>query len=71
MRGFGISLLPAILTMTGIVGSRLSWIWIVFPKYNSFDCIMLIYPISLCLAAVLNLGAVLAVKPGRKLLKES
>ena len=67
LRGFGISLAPALLTVTGIVGTRLCWIALVFPLYETFGCIMLIYPISLATAAFLNLGAMIKIRPGKKL----
>lgn len=36
LRGFGISLSPAILTMLGVCGVRLSWIYLVFPQKSGF-----------------------------------
>ena len=47
MRGFGISLLPAAVTTISICGSRLFWIFAVFPRYHEFYWIMMAYPVSL------------------------
>ena len=67
LRGFEISLPPAVLTMLGVCGVRLSWLRWVFPQYKTFMNIMLVFPISLATTALLMLAAVLyfAVFPSR------
>ena len=62
LRGFGISLVPAVLTMAGVCGIRLSWIYFVFPKNPTFQTIMAVFPISLAATALLVLIA--AAHPG-------
>ena len=66
MRGFGISVLPALLTMLGICGVRITWIYLVFPRFHTFGNIMLVYPISLATTAVLMTILLLIVRPSRK-----
>lgn len=66
LRGFGISLLPAVLTMAGVCGVRLSWIYWVFPKNPTFRNIMVAFPISLATTALLMLIAVLCCRPSRR-----
>ena len=66
LRGFGISLPLAILTMIGVCGVRLSWIYWVFPKSPNFRTIMTVFPISLAVTALLMLCAVLFYRPSRK-----
>lgn len=66
LRGFGISLPPAILTMLGVCGVRLSWIYWVFPRYRTFASIMIAFPISLATTALLMLIAVLVYRPSRR-----
>lgn len=66
MRGFGLSLIPALLTITAVCGTRITWIYTVFPKYPSFETIMTIFPISLALNAFLILGALLIYHPSRR-----
>ena len=66
LRGFGISLAPAVLTMAGVCGIRLSWIYWVFPKVPSFQTIMAVFPISLAATALLMLIAVLCCRPSRR-----
>lgn len=46
MRGYGYSLMPAIVTLLCICGVRLSWVWLVFPHHPTFETLMVIYPIS-------------------------
>lgn len=53
LRGFGISFTPAILTTLGVCGTRITWIYTVFPKSQTFETIMIVYPISLSITAVL------------------
>lgn len=71
LRGFGISLVPALLTMAGVCGTRIVWIAAVFPQHRSFQTIMTAYPISLGLTAVLIFIALLLYHPSRRSAKES
>lgn len=66
LRGFGISLAPAVLTMAGVCGIRLSWIYFVFPRNPTFQTIMAVFPISLAATALLMLIAVLCCRPSRR-----
>ncbi len=52
MRGVGHSVAPAVITMLGVVGIRLAWIYTVFAKYKTFEILMMIYPISWAVTAV-------------------
>ena len=70
MRGFGISLLPALLTTIGICGVRIAWIYKVFPKYKTFRNIMTAYPISLSTTAILIFIALICVHPAKKVLND-
>ena len=71
LRGFGISLVPAILTTIGVCGIRFAWIYIVFQKSQTFQTIMLVYPISLAATAVLIGVALLVYRPSRRLEKKA
>lgn len=66
LRGFGISLTPAILTTIGICGIRIVWIQAVFPQSRTFQTIMTAYPISLSATAVLIFIALLFCHPAKK-----
>lgn len=68
MRGFGISLLPALLTTLGICGVRIAWIYKVFPKYKTFQNIMIAYPISLSTTAILIFIALICTHPAKRIL---
>ncbi|MBU5488841.1 MATE family efflux transporter [Clostridium sp. MSJ-8] len=67
LRGFGISLVPAILTIIGVCGVRIVWIYTVFPMKRTFKTIMMAYPISLSITAVLIFIALLIYRPSHKL----
>ena len=66
LRGFGISLVPSILTMIGICGTRITWIYTVFQTHKSLGYIMAAYPVSLSTTAFLILIALLIIKPSKK-----
>ena len=66
MRGYGISLVPAILTMLGVCGIRIVWIYTVFPMSRTFATIMTVYPISLAATAVLIFIALVIYRPSKR-----
>lgn len=66
MRGYGISLVPAILTMLGVCGIRITWIYTVFPMSRTFETIMIVYPISLAATAVLIFIALIIYRPSKR-----
>ena len=70
MRGFGISLIPAILTTFGVCGIRIFWINFVFPQNPTFTTIMTVYPISLSSTALLIGIALLCFRPAHRYLKK-
>lgn len=63
MRGYGISLSSALLTMLGVVGTRFFWIYSVFPKHRSFATIMTVYPLSLGITALLMIVLLVIQRP--------
>ena len=67
LRGFGISLLPAILTTIGVCGTRITWIYTIFQSCHTFESIMIAYPVSLAITAILIFLALLYCKPSKKL----
>ena len=66
LRGMGISLVPAALTILGVCGVRLFWIFAIFPGYGTFTAIMMAYPVSLSATALLIFVALLTCHPNRK-----
>lgn len=46
MRGYGYSALPAFMSLIGVVGVRIGWVFIVFPHYRTFASLVVVYPIS-------------------------
>ena len=65
LRGFGISLVPAILTMIGVCGVRIGWIHFIFPYHRTFPMIMAAYPLSLSTTAIFILLAVIHYHPSK------
>lgn len=70
MRGFGISLIPAILTTIGVCGIRIFWINFVFPQNPTFTTIMTVYPICLSSTALLIGIALLCFRPAHRYFKK-
>ncbi len=70
LRGFGISLVPAVLTIIGVCGVRIIWICTVFPTNRTFKTIMMAYPLSLAVTAALIFIALLGYRPSKTKNKE-
>lgn len=66
LRGFGFSLVPAILTTVGVCVLRIIWINTVFPANRTFVTIMTAYPVSLATAAVLIFIALIIYRPSKR-----
>lgn len=66
MRGFGISFVPALLTMVGVCGIRIGWIRFVFPQSRNFQTIMNVYPVSLSITMLLIFIALLCYRPSKR-----
>ena len=66
LRGFGISLIPAVIAITGICVVRIIWIHTVFPLHRTFQTIMLAYPVSLSITAFLMFIALIIYRPSRR-----
>lgn len=66
MRGFGFSLVPAIVTTLGICGVRILWIAVVFPKDRTFQGILATYPVSLSVTALLIFVVLMIYRPSKR-----
>lgn len=69
LRGFGISLAPAVLTMLGVCGTRIAWVYVIFPFDRTFRTILLAYPVSLSFTAILIFLALLYYRPSKRPMK--
>ena len=54
MRGVGYSAVPMILSIIGTVGTRLVWIYVVFPEHRSLYVLFMSYPVSWGLTIVMQ-----------------
>jgi putative MATE family efflux protein len=52
LRGLGYSMTPTLFTIFGTCLLRLVWIYTVCPRYNTFDVIMYVYPISWAITGI-------------------
>ena len=66
MRGYGISLTPAIVTMISVCGIRIFWIYTFFQQYHTFESIMTVYPVSLGTTSVLMFILLLIWHPAKR-----
>lgn len=71
LRGFGFSLVPAILTTVGVCVVRIVWINTVFPLNRGFSTIMTAYPVSLSTTAVLIFIALMIYRPSKRFSKKA
>ena len=51
MRGYGLSLIPALITLAGVCGVRITWVFSVFRMHPTFQTLLSAYPISWILTA--------------------
>ena len=54
MRGMGHSTVPMILSVIGTVGTRIVWIYVIFPCHRSLDFLFISYPVSWLLTIVMQ-----------------
>lgn len=54
LRGMGYSAAPMVLSIVGTVGTRIVWIFFVFPKQRSLDILFISYPASWLVTIVLQ-----------------
>lgn len=53
MRGYGFSMPPAVVTLIGVCGIRITWLHTYFPAHPDFAGLMLNYPVSWAVTAAL------------------
>lgn len=46
MRGMGYSFVPALMSIIGVCGVRLVWVYTIFKMYPTFQTLVMVYPIS-------------------------
>ena len=66
MRGYGISLSPALVTTCCICGIRIFWIYVIFEKFHTFTSIMAVYPVSLGVNAIAIFILLLIKRPAKR-----
>ena len=66
LRGYGLSLVPALISLAGICGTRILWIMTVFRKIPSFTTIMVAYPVSLGITGLVIMLSILIIKPSAR-----
>ena len=53
MRGYGSSLIPALITLFGICGTRVTWVYTVFAWEPDFATLMMVFPVSWAVTAAI------------------
>ena len=54
LRGMGYSTLPTLLTMTGICGVRLAYLWLYFPLHHELSYLYICFPLSWTVTSILQ-----------------
>lgn len=57
MRGYGRSMVPAMITLVGVCGVRMGWVWTVFAAKPSFPLLIAVYPVSWAVTALVLTAA--------------
>ncbi len=66
LRGFGVSAIPALCSVVGICGVRLTWIFTVFKHHKTFTVIMQVFPLSLGVTALVILLTTIIFRPSKR-----
>lgn len=62
LRGMGHSAVPMILSVIGTVGTRIVWIFLIFPAHRSLDILFISYPASWIITIILQVICFLSVR---------
>ena len=54
LRGMGYSAIPMLLSIIGTVGTRIVWIFLIFPSHRSLDVLFISYPASWLITIILQ-----------------
>ena len=54
LRGMGYSAIPMLLSIIGTVGTRIVWIFMIFPRHRSLDVLFISYPASWLITIILQ-----------------
>lgn len=70
LRGYGISLTPAVITLVCVCGVRVAWVFTAFRTVPTYATLMAVYPISWLITAIVLIAAYFyhmkRLKPARK-----
>jgi len=69
LRGMVISLIPMLVTIVGICGIRIGWIYTVFPMNRTIEVLYMSYPVSWITTSAIHLICYIFIK--RKILKDA
>lgn len=62
MRGYGFSMVPAMVALFGICGTRIVWVYTIFRQIHTFDNLMAVYPVSWALTMTVMIFAYFHVR---------
>ena len=57
MRGYGYSMTPALICMAGVCGTRITWVYTLFPQHPTFAFLVAVFPVSWAVTSVAILAA--------------
>lgn len=65
IRGMGYSIVPMFVTVLGVCGVRVAWVYTVFQQYHTLECLYLSYTISWTLTAIVQFSLYLWICAAR------
>lgn len=70
LRGYGISMTPAVITLVCVCGVRVTWVFTAFRNVPAYETLMAVYPISWLITTIILIAAYFyhmkRLKPARK-----
>jgi Na+-driven multidrug efflux pump len=62
LRGMGYSSIPMLFSIIGTVGTRIVWIYLLFPYFRSLDFLFISYPVSWTVTVMMQLSYYILVR---------
>lgn len=66
MRGLGCSVVPMVIVLLGTCALRIFWIYVIFPPFPTYFCVLISYPISWFVTSIVGAVAFSIVYKSRK-----
>ena len=66
LRGMGTSLVPMVISVLGVCGIRIGWIYTIFKEIHTLECLFVSYPVSWAITFLFQIGAFVIIYKSKK-----